>query len=156
MTLPGAISLIGLGVIGAAAAWSDWRFRRLPNAFCLIAAMLGLLQLMLVSGAYEALSALIHSALALSIGAGLYTCGGIGGGDIKFYSAVACWFPLRHAGHLLGAVSIAGFVLAAIWLLIGRAGRNTDGEQHGADLSMVPFGVAIATGSIIASLAFVS
>lgn len=156
MTAAEATSVFALGMICAAAAWSDWRFRRLPNAFCLVAASLGLFQLLYLSGTYAALSALVHSALALTFGAGLYACGGIGGGDIKFYSAMACWFPLRHATHLLAAVSVSGFILAAVWLLIGQSHRSPEVARDGIDPAMVPFGVAIAAGSIVTSLALMA
>lgn len=143
------LGLAALALTGLYAAWSDLRHRRLPNWLCLLVATAGLAQLLALSGAGGAGSALLHGALALAVGAALFTLGGLGGGDAKYYAAVACWFPLASALQLLMAVSLAGLVLALGWLTMQRL-QHRPADRANSDFALVPFGVAIAAGAVVA------
>lgn len=127
----------------------DARFRRLPNEMVLIVGLFGLVTNLMIGGWPQFSSALMHAALALVIGFGLYAVKVIGGADGKYYAAVAAWFPLQHAVLLIGWVSAAGFVLALGFLgarlmdLIKRRESDKDSIHR-----QVPFGIAIAFGGL--------
>ena len=90
----------------------------------------------------------LHALIALVVGAGLFAMRVIGGGDAKFYAAVAAWFSLHDAVWLLVLVSLSGLVLLVVWIgarmLSGRPIR-----KQGAGLNGLPYGVAIAVGAAI-------
>lgn len=149
MTVIPALSLVALAAIVAAGSYLDARYRLLPNWLCGIALVLGL-----VLGAaghgwqWMAFSAL-HAALALLVGMGLFAAGIIGGGDAKYYAALAAWFPIEQAPLLLLLVSIPGFFLSlALWLVL----RWRQGSAIPADspFRKVPYGVAIGIGALLA------
>ena len=96
-------------------------------------------------------SAAIHAAIALIVGMFLFKIKFIGGGDAKFYTGIACWFPLANALTLLGFTSIVGFFMAMFFIFKGsRAGLTTRSVK--ARQRNVPYGVAIAAGAIAAML----
>ncbi|WP_309623928.1 prepilin peptidase [Novosphingobium sp.] len=143
------LGLAALALTGLFAAWSDLRYRRLPNWLCLLVAGAGLAQMLALGGMAGAGSALMHGALALAVGAGLFMLGGLGGGDAKYYAAVACWFPLGSAMQLLIAVALAGGALAIVWLALQRW-HPKPADANDPDRAMLPFGVAIAAGALFA------
>ena len=147
--------LVGTGLY---AAWSDARYRRLSNPLVALTAICGIALTVTAGGLAAASSNLLHSAIAMLIGLPLFARGLIGGGDVKYYAAVATWFPLDQGFRLLAFVSLAGMVLAAGWLIGQRAGLRP--HRAGPDLKAsahaekVPFGIAIASGAILAALAW--
>lgn len=134
---------------GAYASWSDWRFRRIPNALCLSLAGLGLLLAVLGEGSLAALSQLGHAGLALVAGLALFSFGVFGGGDAKYYAAVAACIPISAGAKLLGSVSLGGLVLVAIWHAASWLKPALDSRS--GDFAKLPFGVAIAIGGVAAA-----
>jgi prepilin peptidase CpaA len=145
------VSVAGLALSGLYAARSDLRNRRLSNGLCLIVAAAGLSFELAFVGMAAAAGAAIHGAIALAIGAFLFAAGGWGGGDAKYYAAVACWFGLSRAITLLAMVSIVGLVLASGWLLALKLGVLSRADQAGDQRVKVPFGIAIAVGAVLAA-----
>ena len=137
---------------GAYAAWSDVKYRRLPNLLALVVAGMGLVYAAIVSGMSAAGSGLLHGLAALLVGLALYSRGMVGGGDIKYYSAVAMWFPLGQGFRLLGLVSLAGLALLAGWLVWRRLTGRTVNFKASEDSDKLPFGVAIAAGAVLAAI----
>lgn len=143
-----------LSVIGIFGAWLDVRHRRLPNWLVSIVAVCGLMIAALNSFPLEFVGHLAHGALALIVGMILFRFGMVGGGDAKFYAALALWFRLGEAWRLLGCVSLAGAAFFIIWFAwrrlrgkpISRIGEGVEGK--------FPYGVAIAAGAVVATLAF--
>ena len=86
---------------------------------------------------------LAHGALALAIGAALFHFRIIGGGDAKFYAAVASGIPLVRGFELLWWTCIGGAVLLLVLMLPRLVRRETLVDGKGAT---VPFGVAIFFG----------
>lgn len=133
---------------GLAACWTDLRTRRIPNGLCALTFVLGIAYAAWTSGWMEAGDHALHAVIALVIGAGLFAMRMIGGGDAKFYAAVAAWFGLHDAVWLFVLVSISGFVLLVVWIatrmMSGRPIRKQGGGVNG-----LPYGVAIAAGSAI-------
>lgn len=135
--------------LAAAGAWLDWRHRLLPNWLCGIAGAAGLVAALLGPGGGPVWSHAVHALIALLVGMALFAGGVIGGGDAKFYAALALWFPLDDSFRLLLLVSLAGLILMLVmWGLIWR--REPEGAGRLA--RSVPYGVAIAAGAVIQSL----
>lgn len=148
VSLPGTIAL---AVMGALAAWRDGTQRRLPNGLSLACALVGLAFGFAAGGAGHAGSALLHALASLLVGMALYRFGWIGAGDAKFYAACAAWFPLSHAVTLLSSVSLAGLVLVLAWFALGQVRRSL-GDGRGGSFALLPYGIAIALGAVIARL----
>lgn len=139
-----------LAALALTGAWLDWRDRRLPNWLCGAAIALGLGLVLVGQGWGPAWSHALHALIALAVGMALFAGGVIGGGDAKFYAALALWFPLGAGLRLLLLVSLAGLVLTlAMAALAWRSGRRL---RSGPGGQTVPYGVAIAAG-VLADLA---
>ena len=145
-----AISVLGL--TGACAIWSDVSRRRLPNALCLVVAVLGMAALLYSGGLTLAGSGLLHGFIALVIGIALFGAGIVGGGDAKYYAAVAVWFPLSLATTLLLLVSAAGLILFIGWFFWRRLRGIKIQRKSANDADKFPYGVAIAIGAVAAAL----
>jgi prepilin peptidase CpaA len=146
MTLPLAATLV-LAACALVGAWLDISQRRIPNWLCLVTMVAGLAFAVMTGGAGALLSPLAHAAIALVVGMILFRIGWIGGGDAKFYAACAAWFPLGLGPRLIGMVSLAGLVVILGWF----AYRQMSGKRRRAssgDFAMVPYGVAVAVGSV--------
>lgn len=151
MALPDLLTIGLLAGIAGVGAWLDWHYRLLPNRLCAVALIAGLV----VTGLGQGLAALLphlgHAVLALLVGMALFAGGVIGGGDAKFYAALAAWFPLAEGFRLLLLVALAGLVLTvALWLFVWRtapAGRSS--PAAGGQPRTVPYGVAIAAGAVM-------
>ena len=140
--------LLGTGVY---AAWSDVKYRRLPNVLVLLVAGMGLSYAAIDAGLSAAGSGLLHGLAALLVGLALYSRRIVGGGDIKYYAAVAMWFPLGQGFRLLGLVSLAGLALVLGWLIWRRLTGKTVNFKASEDSDKLPFGVAIAAGAVLAA-----
>ena len=95
------IHLAALALLGAlclTACVLDLRFRRLPNWLCAVTAVTGIAHAVAIPVVATAwYSSLLHGTVALIIGMVLFAFRWIGGGDAKFYAALACWLPFRQA-----------------------------------------------------------
>ena len=100
------ILLLGAAFLAVAAAWTDWRWRMVPNA---IPAALACLWLVAVAGRPELLNATVLASVlcggaALAAGVAGYALGGLGAGDAKLLAGLALWLgPLDAAFALLAA-----------------------------------------------------
>lgn len=145
--VPGA----ALALLCLAAGWSDFRLRRIPNWLCLVTAVAGLAYAAL-PGASDApwWSFLLHGMVALVGGMALFAMRWVGGGDAKFYAALACWFPFGRAPLLLLAVALSGLVLLIAWFTVrrlqGKKFRGTANDES----AKLPYGIAIALGAMLA------
>ena len=145
-----ALPLAVLTGLAGTGAWLDWRDRRLPNWLCAVTLLAGLTVTALTAGAVVLPGHVLHAGLALLAGMALFAPGLIGGGDAKFYAAVAVWFPLGDGFRLLFAAALAGLVLIlALWGLVWRRQRIAGGLTPASPQPRtVPFGVAIAAGAL--------
>nr|WP_255548058.1 prepilin peptidase [Erythrobacter ani] len=127
-------------------AWLDIKTRRIPNLLSLVTAAAGLC-FAVYSGGLDAL--LWHGAsfiAALFIGMLLFGMKMWGGGDGKFLAASAAWLPLGEMFSLMFAISLAGIGLI-LFRFAGRGFKFSAARDAQSDL--VPYGVAIATGTLI-------
>lgn len=125
------------------AAWTDVAQRRVPNWLSGITLLAGLGFAVVLGGGQQALWHLAHSAIALLAGMGLFALGMWGGGDGKFYAAVAAWFPLQAGFSLILAISAAGLVLMLCWF----AGRRLAKRDVDRNARLLPYAVAISGGA---------
>ncbi|MDE2621069.1 MAG: prepilin peptidase [Sphingomonadales bacterium] len=155
MTLIHGIGVAGLGLAAVAAAWLDLHRRVVPNWLCGATALGGLAYSYAASGPAAAGFALLHAVLALLVGMVLFALRLVGGGDAKFYAAVATWFSLAQGFTLLLLVALSGGVLAVLsWAPLRRRRRERDriGSREAEAFLMVPYAVAIGVGGVIALL----
>jgi prepilin peptidase CpaA len=153
LSIPALVQTAPLIVLGLTACWLDWRDRRIPNWLCGVLALIGL-GLAAGSGGGTAIAQhAIHAFAALVVGMVLFRFGVFGGGDAKFYAAVAAWFPLALWAKLLIHVSLAGLGLLTVWFIsrriMGKKIRPKDPTKYDA----LPYGIAIAFGSFSAMFA---
>jgi prepilin peptidase CpaA len=141
-----------LAFAAAGAVW-DAKVRRIPNWLCLLFAVPALAYAWAAAGESGLLWGAAHAAIALVVGIALFALGAIGGGDAKFYSVAALAVPVQNGFELLGWTSAAGLVLliglAAARLLFKRTGRSLRELRK----MQVPYGIAIATGFALTTLA---
>lgn len=138
-----------LAILASTGAWLDLTARRLPNWLCLVTALAGLAVSFALHGAWGAGSGLLHGLVALAVGMALFGFGLVGGGDAKFYGALALWFGLGSAARMLLGVSIAGLILFALWFAGRRAmGRKVERRPE-KDSDKFPYGIAIAAGAVL-------
>jgi prepilin peptidase CpaA len=149
-TLTGALPLIGLGL---AACWLDWRHRRIPNWLCGVLFVIGLVMAAVAGGSATLVQHLIHSLAALVAGMILFRFGVFGGGDAKFYAAVAAWFPLAMWARLAIYVALAGLALLVVWFVYRRLTGKKIRPQNPTIYDSLPYGFAIAFGAFAALLA---
>ena len=126
-------------------AYSDIRFRTIPNVLNILMAAIGLGVLWYVSGGTAAALGLAHFAVALVAGMLLYALCMWGGGDAKFYAATAAWFELWDFPRLAIGIALAGLLLLIVWFGIGQIRRSPKQDKKSKEL---PYGVAIAIGGV--------
>lgn len=134
----------------AAGAALDLLFRRLPNLLCLALFTAGFGFAAWNSGWMELGWHLALALLVLLVGMLLFRLRWIGGGDAKFFAAVAIWFPLQRGPQLLLWVSIAGFAVVLLWVGYRRARGLKVSRQSDSTYEQLPYGVAIALGALLA------
>jgi len=143
-----------------AAVWDVWK-RIIPNVL-----PAGLIVLFICAGLLSPtpvdwLSHLASGLLVLFVGAVLFGFGWLGGGDVKLWTAGALWAGLELVPFQVGFVAISGGVLALIMMfmrsqlphvvmLLPAPIRPSLPQAFIVD-EPIPYGVAIAAGSIFVS-----
>ena len=141
---------IALVLLALTASWLDISARRLPNWLTLVTLAAGIAVTIVAAGASALGSNLAHAVMALLVGMILFRFGVIGGGDAKFYAAVAAWFGLSGAPGLLLAVSLSGLVIFLVWFIWRRAtGKPIRAPSPDSKSDKLPYGIAIAAGAVI-------
>jgi len=160
--------LICASAIATVGALRDAQSRIIPNRLTLSALAVGFA----VRAAIGGWSGLASSAAAALIAGGFFLlfflAGGMGGGDVKLMSAVGAWVGTSQVIPVLLSSAIAGGILAVYYLIVdgsmSRTVRNTavllrHHMRSGAtphpqinvqqvNLTRVPFGLAIAMGTV--------
>lgn len=137
--------LLQLGLTGLAlcAAFTDLRWRLIPNWLTLSIAVLAPVY-WIVAG----LTLWPEMALQLLIGCGCFglfalafAAGMMGGGDVKLIAALGLWFPLVTMARLLVLMALIGAVVGIGFWVAHKARRRTTALE-------VPYGLAITAATI--------
>lgn len=141
---------IGLTVLLAIGAYTDVIARRLPNWLALVLLVFGLVAATVLGGWASLGWHAAHAAIALVVGMVLFAIGAFGGGDAKFYTGMAAFFPLSQALNLFVFVAISGLILIIAWLVLKRTVFTKRSTKEG-DFAKFPYGIAIAVGGMFAA-----
>jgi prepilin peptidase CpaA len=149
-TDPEALIRTGGCLLLVLSAISDTRYRKIPQWSVICLALLGTVRLWIApEGEGNAWADAGVTALMFGLGALAFVLGTLGGGDVKLAAAVCLWLGWTDVPAFFAITSLCGGALAG-GILIGRKlpiGSGTPGRQ----LKSVPYGVAIATGGVIAA-----
>jgi prepilin peptidase CpaA len=150
-----------------AAAWSDLRSRRIPNALT----MSGLAAALLLRGSAgpdALIEGLVGTLLAFVLTLPFLTLGVIGGGDAKLLMMIAAFMGPRNFLWAAALIAIIGGMVGVVdagrrgallpvlfncgeilkhWATFGRRGANRSFSSFGA--LTIPYGVAIAAGALL-------
>lgn len=159
---------IGLGFVwtayvllfSTAAVWDVWK-RIIPNVLPAGLVVLFIGAAVLSPLPVDWLSHLASGGLVLFVGAVLFGFGWLGGGDVKLWTAGALWAGLELVPFQVGFVAISGGVLALLMMfmrsqvphfvmLLPAPIRPSLPQAFMGD-EPIPYGVAIAAGSIFVS-----
>lgn len=140
---------IGLTLLLGYGAYSDVVTRRLPNWLALALLVTGIAHAYISTGNFTDTGMhAAHAGIALVAGLPLFATGILGGGDVKFYTGLASWFPLTMGPDLLIRVALLGGIFTLLWLVIRRVQpRNSD--QKNTVFTKFPYGIAIAAGGMV-------
>ena len=136
------------------AALEDAARLRISNLTCLL--ILGAAFVAIaVTGPEPALwqNIVVFGAL-LAAGTALFASGKMGGGDVKLLAASGLWFDIRSGIAMLVTVLLAGGVLALLILTLRMFNWSENAMTRTRLLrpkSGIPYGVAIATGVLMAT-----
>jgi prepilin peptidase CpaA len=146
---------IVLLVATLAAAVTDIRSRRIPNALTAAAAACALV-VHAGEGLGPELAAIAAMIVAFAIGSVAYSAGWFGGGDVKLIAACCGLAGFPAAFPLVLDILVAGGILALVAAamngrLLALVRSTVSVATHGAatEKTTLPYGVAIAAGSIV-------
>lgn len=152
-TAPTWLSLLLVALLILAAAEDAWRMR--ISNLTVAAILLGAVTAAIVAGPTLALwQNLVLFAGLLAVGVPMFAARKLGGGDVKLLAASGLWFNL-HGGLLMILWTVlAGGVLALLILFMRLFNWPERIQSRVAVLrpgSGIPYGVAIAVGTLIAA-----
>ncbi|OPY98176.1 pilus assembly protein CpaA [Bradyrhizobium sacchari] len=138
----------------------DIATRLIRNEICVALALLGIASQL--PNPMQVAESLITTAILFLLLLVVYTCGGLGGGDVKLLTALAIGFPPAGAIQLLTITVLAGGVLALVHLVmrllpyprLAPAGSSLARRVYAIERwrhlrhAPLPYGVAIACGGI--------
>jgi prepilin peptidase CpaA len=158
---------VAIGIL-VVVAYEDVRTRRIPNAFSLATATLGLARIALAADVIDAGYTLAAAIIIFTITFALFQRGAIGGGDAKILPATALLIGYRELLGFLFLMSLCGGVLALATLAAERldlffrrlpleahvsSTAQSDRGRVASRRSTVPYGVAVATAGVITLIA---
>ena len=139
-----------LAVAASAAAVSDVRKRRIPNALCGGLALAGLALAFVAHGLPGLGVAGLILALGLAIGTFAFSRGWFGGGDVKLLAAGCCGLAPAHAVDFLLFTALSGGVLAIYALVTSRRVATTFITMRLPETgTRLPYAVAVAGGALL-------
>jgi prepilin peptidase CpaA len=145
MTNIDTISILKLtlaAAVSAAVVIDDIQHRRIPNSFCAILLLTGMLSFGFSKGWSGLADGLLGAALGFVVFLIPYGLGGLGGGDVKLMSGFGAVIGMHGVLPALVLVSIAGAATSVFYLLWSRI--------HGQPIPIaIPYAPAIVAGSLL-------
>ena len=128
----------------AAAAVEDAARLRISNVTSAAVALLAIASILIAGPDWGLWQNLMIFAAILAIGTAAFAKGMLGGGDVKLLAAVGLWAPLKLALPLLGAIFLAGGVIAVLAMLFWQFRKSGASSMK---TRRIPYGLAIALGT---------
>jgi prepilin peptidase CpaA len=155
-----AIAVTGFTGVMTAAACEDFRRLVIPNLLPVALCGLWVVFFAAAPTLSGGLAALGCAAAVFVVGALLFACGWLGGGDVKLLSAAALWAGPAGLVPLLMFTAVIGGALGLLWLT--PAGRqlivwtrnllSSPVSTEGGLAAPIPYGVSIAVAALIVIL----
>ena len=142
-----------LALLLIAGAVEDTLRLRISNITCGLTATAALVAMGVVGFEPEVWQNFAIFAALMAVGTILFAAGKLGGGDVKLFAATGLWFDLTGALTMLICVLLAGGVLALLVLGLRMFAWSETARGRVPMLNAgagVPYGVAIAAGSLVA------
>jgi prepilin peptidase CpaA len=150
------VALLGWGAI------SDFSRYIIPNRVCLAIAALYPAHVLASGGAVDWQGGALLAAATFAAGCMLFAMRVLGGGDVKFISAIVPWAGPTLFWPFVITTALAGGVLALAVLCATRAWRPLAvrmigmatgmGQEALPEGSRVPYGIAIAAGGFVVAM----
>ena len=153
VTAPGWLAALLMLLLLLAAVEDAWRMR-ISNVTILAILAGAVVAAMLAGPTFALWQNLALFAGLLALGTPLFALGKVGGGDVKLIAVSGAWFDLRGGLLMLICVLIAGGVLALLILALRTFDWSENVRRRIWLLkagSGIPYGVAIAAGSMLAT-----
>ena len=147
-TAPTWLLLLFAFLLVAAAAEDAWRLR-ISNLTCLLILVAAITAAMLVGPRLALWQNAATFAILLALGMPIFAAGKVGGGDVKLVAACGAWFDLRSGAVMLITVLLAGGIVALVVLAIKAFGRRGEDRRSTKSSVGIPYGVAIACGTLL-------
>jgi len=135
-----------VGAIAAAAIEDSIRLR-ISNVTCAIVAGAAVAAMLATGPSLALWQNFTLFAIIMVLGTAAFAAGLFGGGDVKLLAAIGLWLDLRGGLFLLAAVLLAGGMVAIAYLAASLVRRS---NLRAARTRRVPYGIAIALGTLIA------
>jgi prepilin peptidase CpaA len=156
-----------LTLLLVAAAWTDFRSRRIPNLLT-VSGLAVALALRGALGLEPLIDGVVGVLLALVLALPFLMLGVMGGGDAKLLMAIGGFMGPRHLLWAAVLIAVIGGMMAVVdagrrgvllpvlfncgqilkhWATFGRRGANRSFASVGA--LTIPYGVAIAAGALL-------
>ena len=152
--------------------WQDWKYRKLPNLLTIGLAVMALIVRLWTGGAWGLLDGILGGLVCGGFLLILFLLKSVGGGDVKMLFAAGVITGLRFAFAELLFVSICGLLVGLLMLCFGLVASTRlrhylrvlfdwryDRKKGASELPpktdermRVPFGVAIAAGTVLTLL----
>ena len=141
------IALVTVAVL--AAAIEDIVRLRISNITCAIILATALVAMSLHHFPIALWQNAVSFLLLLALGTFAFGRGWMGGGDVKFLSSIGLWFGFHDALWFLASVFIVGGFVTIIYVCARYILRREGLGRGEGKATRIPYGVAIAIGSII-------
>lgn len=132
-----------------AAAVEDFHRLRISNAITAGVLLSAIAAASLHGWSIDVWQNVVVFVILLALGTIFFASGQVGGGDVKLLAAVGLWTDFQRALILLPAVFIAGGALAVVVLSLRLFPQAANGINRRSRSRRIPYGVAIAIGTLI-------
>lgn len=141
-----------LAILVLAAAFTDIKYRLIPNSLCLTIVAIWLPFAIFMTGDF--LYPFVTALIVLVVGFAAYSRGILGGGDAKLLAACALWMGPAYILPFLFFTALTGGAMALLWRFEGPVrfalARGGFDVQIAATREL-PYGLAIAVGALVAA-----